>query len=363
MRTSPSPSRVGTWVDLVQQLDALDDADKNAFLMQGMASALQRVGELRAEAHDSDHPRNVLMYASGWLQKAGASGAKVSITPEDLNGFMATIHGMDWPAHLTIILHTPGGSPAAAQTIVSYLRTKFEDIEVIVPTYAMSAGSMISLSANRIVMGRQSQLGPIDPQITLAGGPTMSARAIVEQFEKARHDIVGNNEEPGTPAAAALWGPILTGLGPSLLTESNNALKFGEEMVRDWLSEYMLQGDKAKAESIASHFNDASSHKSHSRRIDREEARSIGVVIEDMEEPQALQEEILTAYHLATILFEKSMITKLIMTSHDKSWFKQSALTPGPESNSPDKGADRPSRPKHQGRTTSKKKGAKKKKT
>ena len=343
---------MGTWVDLLQQFDKLDDEEKNDFLMKGMSAALMRVAEIRSEANGNVQPRNVLMYASGWLQKAGAPGSFISITPEDLNGFMAAIHGMEWSAHLTILLHTPGGSPTAAQTIVSYLRDKFEDIEVIVPTYAMSAGSMISLSANRIVMGRQSQLGPIDPQITLAGGPTMSARAIVEQFDKARADIVGNDGKPGDPKAAALWSPILSGLGPSLLTESNNALAYGEEMVGDWLAQYMIPGDESMAKSIARHFNDASSHKSHGRRIDRNEARSMGVIVEDLEDSQELQEQVLTAYHLATILFEKSAIAKLIMTSHEQNWLKQWMPSGTPPTSPPP--VQKTKKPKHQGRTTPK---------
>lgn len=57
---------------------------------------------------------------------------------------MATLHGMEWEKGLTLILHTPGGVTNAAESIVSYLHSKFSDIETIVPTIAMSAGTMIS---------------------------------------------------------------------------------------------------------------------------------------------------------------------------------------------------------------------------
>lgn len=49
----------------------------------------------------------------------------------------------------------------------------------------MSAGTMISLSANKIIMGRQSQLGPIDPQMPLSGR-FVSAQSIIDQFEEAK---------------------------------------------------------------------------------------------------------------------------------------------------------------------------------
>ena len=44
---------------------------------------------------------------------------------------------------LDLILHSPGGSPEAAEAIVSYLRSRFSHIRVIVPQLAMSAATMI----------------------------------------------------------------------------------------------------------------------------------------------------------------------------------------------------------------------------
>ncbi|WP_337461520.1 hypothetical protein [Jutongia sp.] len=77
---------------------------------------------------------------------------------------MTCIHGMDCSKGLDLVLHTPGDSPAAAEAIVNYLRAKFgNDIRVIVPQLAMSAGTMIACSAKQIIMGKQSSLGPIDP--------------------------------------------------------------------------------------------------------------------------------------------------------------------------------------------------------
>ena len=102
-----------------------------------------------------------------------------SINAEDLNGFMAGIYGHDFTKDLLLILHTPGGLAAGAQTIVEYLRAKFDSIDVVIPTYAMSAGTMIALGCDRIVMGKQSQLGPTDPQLSLGEGlfrPTQLSR-------------------------------------------------------------------------------------------------------------------------------------------------------------------------------------------
>jgi len=226
--------------------------------------------------------------------------------------------GMDWSRKLTLMLHTPGGGLNAAETIVAYLHSKFDHMEVIVPTFAMSAGTMIALSSNNIVMGRQSQLGPIDPQMVY-GDHTVSARAIVDQFELAREELTKDMKN------AHLWAPILQSLGPAVLQEAKNALDYGERMVRGWLEERMFAAEKDRstlAEKAAGYFNHASLHKSHGRRIDRDETRSMGVVVEDLEDSQELQEAVLTAYHLITILFQKSAASKILINDKDTKWLK-----------------------------------------
>ncbi|MCQ3809934.1 MAG: hypothetical protein KTV68_05190 [Acidimicrobiia bacterium] len=235
-----------------------------------------------------------------------------------MNGFMSCIYGMDWSSGLTLILHTPGGITNAAETIVSYLRSKFHYLEVIIPTFAMSAGTMISLSADRIVMGRQSQMGPIDPQM-VASGRSVSARAVVVQFERATKDVRAD------PKMAHVWAPILPSLGPSLLVEAQNALAYSESMVREWLQKWMFAGyanAATRAAAAADHFNDAQTHKSHGRRIDRDEARSLWLNVDDLESSQDLQEQVLTAYHLMTITFESTFAAKMIHSGNGIDWVK-----------------------------------------
>ena len=124
--------------------------------------------------------RNVIIYYSGWLQKGSVSG--VEINDEDKNGFMTVIHELDMTLGLDLILHTPGGETAATESLVDYLRAMFgTDIRAIVPQLAMSGGTMIACACKEILMGKQSSLGPIDPQL---GG--IPAHGVVEEFNRAR---------------------------------------------------------------------------------------------------------------------------------------------------------------------------------
>ncbi|MBX4308663.1 ATP-dependent Clp protease proteolytic subunit, partial [Mycobacterium tuberculosis] len=89
----------------------------------------------------------------------------VQITDEDKNGFMLCIHELDRTKGLDLIIHTPGGDSQATIALVDYLRSMFgKNIRAIIPQLAMSAGTMIACSCFEIIMGKQSSLGPIDPQ-------------------------------------------------------------------------------------------------------------------------------------------------------------------------------------------------------
>lgn len=122
--------------------------------------------------------RNVIAYYSGWLEKEGIRG--VDITDSDKNAFMAAIHKFDRTKGLDLILHTPGGNVATTESLLDYLRIMFGDnIRAIIPQLAMSAGTMISCACKEIIMGKPSNLGPIDPQF---GG--IAAHGVIDEFEK-----------------------------------------------------------------------------------------------------------------------------------------------------------------------------------
>lgn len=303
-----------SWNDLLAELARQqDDVSKQIWIRENFSRSLQEVGRIRGG-------RNVAIYGTAFLQKPQIPGAYLSINNEDINGFMAVINQMDFDKGLSLILHTPGGVTTATEPIVSYLRSKFNDIEIIIPTMAMSAGTMISLSADRIVMGRQSQLGPIDPQMPVnGGGKFVSALAIIDQFERAKKEILADRN------TVSVWAPILPTLGPALLQESQNAIDYSERIVKKWLANYMFRANVSPdqdAARVAEHFSKGGDVTNHGRRIDRDEARKYGVVIDDLEDDQVLQDSVLTVYHLMTILFEKSQAVKMMISSHGKEWIK-----------------------------------------
>src|SRR6267378_2613708 len=145
---------------------------------------------------------------------------------DDVQGFMAAQHDLKGEK-LDLIIHSTGGSGEAAEQIDNYLRQKYSHIRVIVPLYAMSAATMIACAADEIVMGRQSALGPIDPQFLTATGP-MPAHAIVQEFQLAIEQIKQDRQ------AAAFWVPKLSVLPHGHYAHALAAIDRASSLVQDW---------------------------------------------------------------------------------------------------------------------------------
>lgn len=244
--------------------------------------------------------RNVIAYYSGWLQKP--SSPDTAVNDKDKSGFMLAIHKLDKSKGLDLILHTPGGDIAATESIVDYLYAMFKhDIRVIVPQISMSAGTMIALAAKEILMGKQSNLGPIDPQI---GG--VACQAVLDEFEQAKKDIKIN------PHAAPLWQVIVSKYHPTFLGACKQAIEWSEKMVSKWLEENMCRNDSDCVKDIMKTFSDHRKQKSHSRHISKNQCKDAGVNIVDLEENQELQDAVLTTHHAYMHTFSHTNAVKII---------------------------------------------------
>lgn len=262
--------------------------------------------------------RDVILYATKWTVP-GADPQDVSIVEEDIQGFMEVFYGLKGPK-LDIILHSPGGSPEVTEALVTYIRSKFSDVRVFVPHAAMSAATMFACAANIIVIGKQSSLGPIDPQfiIRTESGPMMvAAQAILDQFDRAK-------EECADPRNIGPWMPILKQYGPALLTQCENAIKLSQTLVKEWLEKYMFAGDPSAeemADQIAKKLSDHKDFKSHGRRIMLARAKDMGLKIEMLEQDQELQDLVLSVYHAVTHAFSGPAV-KIIENHQGRAFIK-----------------------------------------
>ncbi len=68
---------------------------------------------------------------------------------------------------IDFIIQSPGGSPSDAYRIIRTLRNNFESVNVIVPFWAKSAATLLSLGATQIIMDEYGEFGPLDIQIAI----------------------------------------------------------------------------------------------------------------------------------------------------------------------------------------------------
>ncbi len=264
--------------------------------------------------------RNTVLYASGWLQ-TDAPPALTSISDEDIHALMEVTSGLH-DSNLDLILHSPGGSPEAAEGIVSYLRSRFEHVRVIVPQLAMSAATMISCAANEIMMGKHSFLGPIDPRLLVStplGARSVPAQAVLDQFDKATNECAD-------PAKLAAWLPMLGQYGPDLLVQCESALSLSRELVSTWLEAYMfreLADGVERARAVSAWLSDHATFKSHSRHLPRSVLREHGLAVSNLEDDELLQDLSLSVFHATAHTFAATPAVKIVENHTGRAFIKQ----------------------------------------
>lgn len=260
--------------------------------------------------------RNTIVYYSGWLQNPNLPES--SISDMDIDGFMTNLHQMDKNKGLDLILHTPGGDIAATENIVNYLREYFScDIEAFVPQIAMSAGTMLACSCRKIHMGKQSSLGPIDPQFYVPNIGHVPALGIIEERDRGIQEIAQN------PASQFFWAHIFQKYTPTLLEKCEKAIAWSEEITTNWLQDCMfkdLPEDQARerakgvVDKIASHKET----KSHSRHLSAQKCKEIGLIIENLEDNQEVQDAVLSVHHACMATLQNPSVIKIIENQSEK---------------------------------------------
>lgn len=260
--------------------------------------------------------RDVIVYAAD-LNKGSAL---VHMNYSDILPFTDQLANLGGKA-LDLVLETPGGSGEVAEQIVRILRTKYEDIGVIIPGWAKSAGTMVALAGDEILMGPASALGPIDAQMTWQG-KVFSVEALLEGFERIKREV----EESGVLNKAYI--PILQGISPGELESARNMRDFAQTLVTEWLVKYKFrrwvvhsrsrepvseEERGARAAEIAAQLCNHSKWKTHGRSIRIDDLKTMGLQIVDYSVVSELADAIGRYYALLQMTFE-SNVYKLFET-------------------------------------------------
>lgn len=230
------------------------------------------------------------------------------IIHDDLTPIVDLLSGFDPSEPLDLMIHSPGGLPDAAETL---LRTAFRSSDrkfrVIVPASAKSAATLLSLGADTIVMGENSQLGPIDPQVFVPQlGMMLPAKAVLEAYV----DLTTKQ----APTAGEIT-VIAQSLNAVFVKWCRQSMDRSKQLAEDWLATWMHSGDPAKANAIANELAEGARFtNSHGQVITWKDAVDIGLQIEHLETDDKLWKLIWELYVRTEVGLRQSQGIKAIET-------------------------------------------------
>ncbi|MDD5217153.1 MAG: hypothetical protein PHN49_01745 [Candidatus Omnitrophica bacterium] len=225
---------------------------------------------------------------------------------------------------IALIVESFGGSARDAYKIALLLRRRCGGFTAVIPKYAKSAATLLSLGANKIIMSENAELGPLDVQIYDEEREKMSSALdevqalqrlhvfALESFDRSMMLIVPRTGKkidmllpPVLRFVTDLTEPLINKIDAIHYSQMARALKVGEEYAAR-----LLQPKYSKniAQKISRHL--VENYPEHGFVIDSEEANRMGLETCLMtEEQEAIFET------MAPDLRKYSMLGKLIEVS------------------------------------------------
>jgi Serine dehydrogenase proteinase len=211
------------------------------------------------------------------------AGMETIIAPDCIDLFVDLLDKIGPTKKISLILHTNGGSTLAAWRLVNLIRTFCDDLELLIPLKALSAGTLIAIGADRVVMTKQAALGPIDPSVNNPLNPQVNmgnqmARVPVSVenvrgYLDAARDDLGIKSETGMTTVLAGLSQQIHPLVLGEIFRSRSQIRF--------LAGKLIQRQVSDSEKIKSiiDFLCADSG-SHDYTINRREAAELGLQVE-----------------------------------------------------------------------------------
>ncbi|MEM9066492.1 MAG: hypothetical protein AAGB51_13490 [Planctomycetota bacterium] len=160
---------------------------------------------------------------------------------------------------IDLVIQTFGGDADAAFLLIRRLRSKFNDVGGIVPTRAKSAGTLLCLGVNELVLAEAAELGPLDAQVQeKTEGDAPEWQSALNRFKALEHlqkhmieclnlalftidrvplkksERVGHSVE----FAARVTEPLMRQLRPERIGAAARSLEIGKEYAERLLIRY-----------------------------------------------------------------------------------------------------------------------------
>lgn len=173
---------------------------------------------------------------------------------------------------LVVVLETNGGYAEVVRRISDTLRHHYRTVDFLIPSHAMSAGTILAMSGDAIWMNYYSVLGPIDPQV-----PSADDRRLIPALGfLIKYQELLDKANAGKAGAAEL--EILLNFNQGELYFYEQARALSVSLLEEWLAKYKFRNWKnterrgkpvtmamkrARAREIASKLNEVRRWNSH----------------------------------------------------------------------------------------------------
>jgi len=223
----------------------------------------------------------LLVYITGYKP-----GMETQISSEVHDLFLNHLDKFNSPQKIILYLYTRGGDTMSAWSLINLLRQFCNEYEVIVPSKARSAGTLICLGAENIIMTKQATLGPIDPSLNSHLNPQnptfpqnpqarvpISVESIKGYFDYAKEELNIHNEEELTKIFVGLSTQIHPVVIGNVFRSRQQILMLASKL----LKKHFEQDDEKMKKIISFLCSDSGSH---DYPIFRREAREFGLHVE-----------------------------------------------------------------------------------
>ena len=218
----------------------------------GRDGSTSKAGGAEASSADESEGNRRSTVVVGLLQLAPGTSLRGSTFISVSQSLRAAVLPEKACTTVDLWLDSPGGSARDAYKIALLLRSISSRIRVVIPDYAKSAATLLSLVADEIYMGPAAELGPLDAQLDYEKSPGTRVSALdrignLNQITEAARDIVlglggevrsttklGPSETVSAMAglASSLLQPLVSQVDPTILHQSNRLLKEAAEYGR-----------------------------------------------------------------------------------------------------------------------------------
>lgn len=286
--------------------------------------------ELRNLIKKYNKIRNAYLFV--YAAAIGKPIPSVPLEQSDFYVFYDLLSNLDKHNKVDIYLETPGGSGETAEEIGRFLHDRFEAISFVIAGEAKSAGTILSLSGDEILMTETGSLGPIDAQVKI-GRSIVSAHDYMEWIKLKR----ANAEEKGhlNPFDATMIAQI----SPGELGSVYHSLKFAEDLVKEWLVKYKFKNwnrtetkkqevtinmKEKRAQEIAKALTNHTMWRSHGRSIKIDDLENIGLRVTRIDDNPELADVVHRIHTICRLLFDMTTVFKIFATQDNKI-FRQAA--------------------------------------